>query len=228
MKTIKQLAAATWLACAAAAFAAEPGGDPDAVALEPERNHAFYVGFGFGPTELKPANESRSVEGIDFAFTASSDDVGSEVHAGYWIDDHVAIELGMRDYGTINVPFTFHDPHDNSSGTGESEVDASGGTVAALLGYDLTPTLQVFLRGGVLMWKEKFDSRFDIPGEAAMHRTYEQSGVGMIYGAGLSYRFHGGWALQGQYEHSALDPDEATMMTIGFTYDFIDLVHKYD
>ena len=225
MKTTKLMLIATGsLACMQLALSAEvalPIQDlQDSIE---KRNHLFYVGFGFGPTQLKPGSDSRTVEGIDFKYSAGNNNLGGETHAGFWISDNVALEIGARDYGKAKVPFAFSDPHDNSTGTGESEVDMSGFNISVVLGYDITPKLQLFVRAGVLQWKETFDSRFDIPGQAAMHRTYDQSGTGMSLGAGVSYRFHDYWHLQAQYEHDTFDVDQVSMVSVGMSYDFIGL-----
>jgi outer membrane autotransporter protein len=186
-----------------------------------ERNHSFYVGFGFGPTQLKLANNERNVEGINFKFNASNNDLGGETHAGYWITDNVGIEVGGRSYGRMKAPFSFSDPHDNSTGSGESEVGMNGFNVSLVIGYDLAPQLQLFARAGVLMWKESYDSRFDIPGQPAIHRSYDQSGTGLSLGAGVSFRFADGWALQAQFEQASFGEDSVSMVSAGFSYDFI-------
>ena len=186
-----------------------------------ERNHSFYVGFGFGPTQLKLANNERNVEGINFKFNASNTDLGGETHAGYWITDNVGVEVGGRNYGKMKAPFTFSDPHDNSTGTGESEVSMNGFNVSLVLGVDLNPNIQLFARAGVLIWKENYDSRFDIPGQPAMHRTYQQGGTGYSVGAGVNFRFTEGWVLQAQLEQCAFGEDAVSMVSVGLTYDFI-------
>lgn len=188
------------------------------------RNHLLYLGFGFGPTQLKTGGDTRTVEGINFKYSAGNNNLGGETHAGFWLTDNVAIEIGARDYGKANVPFSFSDPHDNSAGTGESEVGMRGFNISLVLGYDLTPKLQVFTRAGVLKWTESFDSRFDIPGQAAIHRTYEQSGTGMSLGAGVSYRFSDFWQLQLQYEYDTFDVDQVSMASLGLSYDLLGLI----
>ena len=213
------------LACCGLVQAAEVVIPAGPQTTEPrERNHSLYVGFGFGPTQLKPGNDTRSVEGIDFKLTASNNNMGGETHVGYWLTDYLAIEVGGRDYGQAKVPFSFSDPHDNTTGTGESKVGMRGFNVSLVLGVDVTPKLQLFARAGVLQWTETFDSRFDIPGQSAMHRNYTQSGAGMCLGAGLNYRFENYWNLQVQYEHNTFDIDQVSMFSIGIGYDFLGLM----
>ena len=84
-----------------------------------ERNQLVYVGLGYGPTTLKTSGEQRQVDGIDFNFDAKDNDLGSMFYVGGWMSEHVGLEVGIRDYGVIDVPFTFSNPHDNTSGTGE-------------------------------------------------------------------------------------------------------------
>ena len=187
------------------------------------RNHLLYLGFGFGPTQLKTGGDTRSVEGINFNYSAGNNNLGGETHAGFWISDNVAVEIGARDYGKAKVPFAFSDPHDNTSGTGEAEVGMRGFNISLVLGCDITPKLQVFARAGVLKWTESFESRFDIPGQAAMHRTYDQSGTGLSLGAGMSYRFSNYWHWQVQYEYDTFDVDQVSMLSIGLSYDLLGL-----
>lgn len=223
MKTARLvLTVISGLACMAAVQAADftipIAGKRDGLT---ERNHSFYVGFGFGQTQLKLANTDRNVEGINFKFDAHNTDLGGETHAGYWITDHVGVEVGGRSYGKMKAPFSFTDPHDNTTGTGESEVGMNGFNVSLVLGIDIHPDIQLFARVGALMWKENYDSRFDIPGQPAMHRTYEQSGTGYSVGVGANFRFTEGWAIQAQFEQCAFGDDAVSMVSVGLTYDFI-------
>ncbi len=195
---------------------------PQAEGVE-NRNHLLYLGFGFGPTQLKTGGDTRSVEGIDFKYSAGNKNLGGETHVGFWISDNVAIEIGARDYGKAKAPFSFNDPHDNTSGTGEADVSMRGFNVSLVLGYDVTPKLQVFTRAGVLKWTESFESRFDMPGHAAMHRTYDQSGTGLSLGAGVSFRFKDYWHWQVQYEYDTFDVDQVSMLSIGLSYDLLGL-----
>lgn len=225
MKTTEslELVVVAFLACAVVSPAA------DAVLAEGAaggRNHTFYIGLAYGPTTVKPGSANRTVEGIDFTLDAEANDLGGAFYGGYWISEHVALELGGRDYGNVHVPFSFHDPHDNTSGTGESEVAVDGFSASLLLGFDLTRDFQVFARAGMLSWKESLKSRFDIPGEPAIRRETEMSGTGLLYGAGVSWRFESTWSLQLQYEATRLDEDDVSMVSLGLAYDFLGLLRN--
>ena len=188
------------------------------------RNHTVYVGLGYGPTQLKTSGKEREVSGIDFTFDTEANDLGSAFYLGGWITDHVGLEIGARDYGTIDTPFLFHDPHDNTSGTGESEVSISGVNVSLMLGFDIGKDVQIVGRAGALSWKEKYESRFDIPGKPAINSDLEASGTAPALGLGITYRFTPGWQLEARYEHDSLDQDKVTLLTVGLSYDFIGLV----
>ena len=190
------------------------------------RRHSFFMGLGYGPTTLKTADRAREVEGIDFRFSTDADDLGGIFYAGYWITDHVGLQIGSRDYGTVEVPFTFHDPHDNTTGSGESEVTFSGVDFALLFGWDITRDVQVFARLGALAWTEDMESRFDLEGEPAMHRSFSESGTGPTFGAGLGWRFASEWRLVLQYERSSFDEDEMQMVSVGLAYDFLGLLRE--
>jgi opacity protein-like surface antigen len=188
-----------------------------------ERNHSVYVGLGFGPTTLTTSGDQREVDGIDFTFDTEADDLGSMFYLGGWISEHVGAEIGIREYGTINVPFAFSNPHDNTSGTGESEVSMSGVNVSLLLGTDIGERFQIVGRVGALMWREDFESRFDIPGSPAVNAETEDSGVGFASGLGLSYQVKPGWQLETRFEYATLGDDEVSLLTFGLAYDFIGL-----
>lgn len=221
MKTGTRMVMALVLGASAAGRAAEVQlRDADG---QQERNHSVYVGIGYGPTQLKTSGDEREVEGINFTFDTEADDLGGMAYLGYWITDHVGVEIGGRDYGSINVPFSFHDPHDNTSGTGESDVSINGFNISLLLGFDITREVQVVGRAGALSWTEKFDSRFDIPGQPAIHAETEDSGTSPALGLGITYRFTPGWQLDARYEHASLDEDSVSLVTVGLSYDFIGL-----
>lgn len=191
---------------------------------EGARNHAVYIGLGYGPTQLKTSGKEREVSGIDFTFDTEANDLGSAFYLGGWITDHVGLEVGARDFGTIEAPFAFRDPHDNTSGTGMSEVSVNGFNVSLMLGFDVLEDVQIVGRAGALTWKERYKSRFDIPGKPAINAEMEGSGTGPALGAGITYRFTPGWQLEARYEYASLDEDTVSLLTVGLSYDFIGLV----
>ncbi len=190
------------------------------------RQHSFYVGLAGGPAQFMAGNGEREMDGLNFRFDTDDDDLGVMSFVGYWISDHVGFEVATRDYGTVDVDFEFSNPHDSTSGTGESEVTVDGIAVSLMFGYDVLDAVQVYLRAGALMWQEDFESRFDIPGEPAIDRTTDDNGTGFVYGVGVSWRFkdHDTWQLHAQYDYAALGDDDIGMVSLGFSYDFIGLV----
>ncbi len=215
-----------WMGVLAAVWLLPAAGRATEISYRPEgqgeevRRHTFYVGFGYGPTTIKPVDKERVLDGISYRFDTDANDLGGLAYAGYWISDHVGVEIGGRDYGKVDVPFEFYDPHDFSQGTGASEVGFTGFNVSLLLGFDLHPDLQVFGRVSALSWQRHMESNFDIPGQPRMERTVDDSGTGLSYGAGLSWRFQTEWRLLLQYEQSTFEEDELTMTTLGLCYDF--------
>ena len=197
---------------------------------EPEilagRKHAVYVGLGYGPTQLITSDQQREVNGIDFTFSSKANDLGGLFYCGGWITDHVGLEIGARNYGTIDAPFTFHDPHDNTSGTGQSKVSINGFNVSLMLGVDLFKDVQVVGRAGALTWKENYKSRFDMPGRPAINAATDASGTGMAFGVGLTYRFTPGWQVEARYEYAALEEDRVSLFSVGLSYDFIGLLRN--
>ena len=219
------------LACTLPAALAQHGTADDMEQLQDwaaARNRSFYVGFGGGLTQFKTSGDSREMDGLDFTFDTDDDDLGMVVSAGYWIKDgdhlDVGVEVSIRNYGTVTVPFAFSNPHDNSSGTGEAEVQLKAWSLAVMLGYDLNEVFQLYGRVGILPWTESFDSRFDIPGQPAIERQTEDDGTGFLVGAGVAYRFTSTWDLFLQYDLGTIGDDDIGMASLGFTYDFLGLV----
>ncbi len=221
MRTGMMVAAAAFCVTAAGQAAEFQLKDADG---EGERNHTVYIGVGYGPTQLKTSGTQREVSGIDFTFNTKANDLGSVLYLGGWITDHVGLELGPRNYGSIEAPFQFQDPHDNTSGTGESEVSIYGFNLSLMLGFDIGEDVQVVGRAGAMTWKEKYKSRFDIPGEPAINADLEASGTGPAVGLGITYRFTPGWQLEARYEFATLEDDQVSLLTVGLSYDLIGLL----
>lgn len=213
-------------ALAATALVLALAGAPPALAAEwdywKDRRHSFFLGGGYGLTNVDPANQQRQEEGINFTFTTDESDMGWVVSTGYWITDAVGLELSYWGFGTVTVPFEFQDPHDNSSGTGESKIGFSGPSGALLLGHDFG-SVRVFGRLGALHWTRDMDTRFDIVGEPAIRRSVSTSGTGLTFGAGLGWRFHNAWTLLAQFERGTFDDDTIDLFTLGMEYDFLGL-----
>lgn len=223
MKTMRNslmMAVGVALGLGGSAQAVETAAAPLARDPVAPRVHSVYVGLGYGPTSFQPANNAREMEGINFRFTTDAEDLGSQAYIGYWLSDHVALELGGRDFGSVKVPFEFQDPHDNTEGTGESEASFNGVNVSLLVGGDLGESVRVFGRLGAISWQNDLSTRFDIPGEPPIRRSETYSGTGVSYGAGLSWFLESGWQLVAQYEHSTFDDDEMDLMTVGLAFDF--------
>ncbi len=188
-----------------------------------KRRHMVYLTGGFGSTNVLTADQGREVEGIAFQFTTKDTGLGGAGMAGYWITDNVGLEAGYWDFGAVHVPFDFQDPHDNTSGTGESRMHFTGWSFSLMFGYDVGP-VQVFGRLGANLWKQKMGTRFDIPDEPAVRRELSDSGMDLTYGAGVSWRFHRTWSLQAQYERTHFDQDKIDMLMLSVSYDFLGLI----
>ena len=196
------------------------GGAWGAPAEQREDPKSLYFGFGYGPTSVGLGSQARTIEGIDFTLDAKADDLGYTGYIGWWINRNVAIEAGRMDFGNIDVPFTFRDPHDNTSGRGEATATFAGSTVSLRMGSNLGEAVSVFLRAGAISWTNSIQSRFDIPGQPAIRRELSDSGVGMTLGAGFNFRLSDCWRMQIEGQHCTLGEDEVNMVTLGLSLDF--------
>lgn len=219
------LACVLSLTCVTLIEAAGSGSSGGSARWDAAGEHGFYVGFAFGPAQLSTADGEREMDGLNFLFEVDDDDIGMAVFAGYWISDFVCLEAAIRDYGTVGTKFEFSNPHDGTSGTGEAEVAITAVSLSLMMGYDIQDSLQLYARIGAQMWEEQFDSRFDIVGQPALYRDTEDSGTGLIYGGGISWRFHSTCRLHLQYDHAELDDDDIGMTSLAFSYDFVGLLH---
>ncbi len=184
------------------------------------RKHSIFTTVGFGPTTVRPEGNEREVEGITFQFATEDTGLGGAGMFGYWITDNVGLEFGYWDFGAVDVPFSFQDPHDNTSGTGESAMHFTGYCPALLLGYDIG-AFQIFGRLGAIIWSQDMSTRFDIPDEPAIRRQLSKSGTDVTYGVGASWRFHTYWSLQVQYERTVFNKDKVDLFLLGLSYDFL-------
>lgn len=187
--------------------------------------HGFYIGGFFGPSDLSTAAGDREIDGLTFRFDVDDDDIGMGVFAGYWVSDLVGFEAAIRNYGSVGATFEFSNPHDGTSGTGESDISITAVSFSVMMGYDIVESLRVYARIGAQMWEEEFDSRFDIEGAPPLVRVADDSGTGLLYGGGVSWRFQSTWQLHLQYDHADLDDDDIGMTSLALSYDFVGLIH---
>ena len=65
----------------------------------------MYFGVGIGWADISIPGRSFTMEGIDFSnITASEDNAGYRLDAGYWINKHVGFEVGAYMLGTFGRP----------------------------------------------------------------------------------------------------------------------------
>lgn len=219
MKILKQTALA-WTMIVAAGAGGARAEAVDALGKKEATPKFLYFGFGYGPTAVGLGSQARSIEGIDFTLDANADDLGYSGYLGWWINRNVALEVGRMDFGSIDVPFTFQDPHDNTSGRGQASAAFAGSTVSLRMGADLGDAASVFARAGAISWTNNIESRFDLPGQPAIRRELSDSGVGMTLGAGFNFRLSDCWRMQLEGQHCTLGEDTVDMVTLGLAFDF--------
>jgi opacity protein-like surface antigen len=192
------------------------------------RARTVYVGVGYGPTTLTPSGDVREMNGIEYTFETKANDLGGMFYVGGWITEHIGLEVGTRNYGMIDAPFTFVNTHENTSGEGDSEVSMRGFNVSALFGIEPIDDIQLVARLGALTWKQSYESNFRTTGEPAKTVDMERRGTGPAAGLGLSYRFSRAWQMDLRYEYAMLDEDRVQLLTVGLAYDFIGLLPAGD
>jgi opacity protein-like surface antigen len=177
----------------------------------------FYLGGGVGWADIRIPGRSFTMEGIDFSkITASEDNAGYRVFAGYWITGHVGFAVGAYMLGNVRASFNYFDPP-AESGTGETKVTLYGNPLTLQVGGDLGP-VRLFASGGTLFWRSEYDTRFYLPGGETQSRTLRRTGTSLAYGLGASWNIRGNWNLRVDAEMMKIDVADIKTVTVGLEY----------
>ena len=163
---------------------------------------AFAEGvYVFG--ELGKSNFNR---GYGDGGTLTESDKVFGAGAGYSINKYFAVELGYRDFGSVNQNFT-------SSGYPMSYTLSSSAVQFSLLGkLPVSDSIDIYGRWGDarLSWESKDSSK-----------TSTQSDYKPVYGAGASYNINEKFSLRGEYSrYSGTSSSYTSALTLGATYSF--------
>jgi opacity protein-like surface antigen len=156
-------------------------------------------------------------------------DIGWNVTLGYQVNKYIAAELAYYDFGAASV--TEHYSSNLSlfplNIDVRSNIDAFGPGVSLLGTLPLTPSVEIFARGGVLFLDQKIER------QSGSFRSSHRTGDNIwMAGAGVQWSFTSRWAARLEYQltdHIDLDstafvPQPGTskieQLSLGVTFDF--------
>ncbi|OBS95500.1 hypothetical protein A9261_15080 [Vibrio tasmaniensis] len=135
----------------------------------------FYVGGRLGWGDFQGACGNDATECNDNTFSGG-------VYGGYQLNDWLALEAGITDYGKIDASY---------SGSRVS-ADTYGTELSAKLANHLTPEWALFSRLGA--------SYQDIDKTSDWHGEQSSQGWNTLIALGIDYRLSQQWSLRGEYQ----------------------------
>lgn len=172
------------------------------------KEHGFYLGASVSRVEQEVEGEGQILVGIGFPFgylitlqpnqvDIDDTDAGWNVTLGYRINKYVSAELAYYDFGTASVierysADLFPAPLNI---TVRSNIEAFGPGVSLLGTLPLTPSLEIFARGGVLFLDQKVERRTNSFRDS--NRTGDEI---WMAGAGVQWSFASRWATRLEYQ----------------------------
>ncbi len=126
----------------------------------------LYFGFGVTSSSLK-LNDTNiaSINNFNEAFALENNTLGGQAFLGLQFDQHVALEVGYTDIGTINI---------NDGNTIQNFMDVSSSYLDGVLTQSISDRFNLFAQAGISYWNTNntlTDSAFE--------------GTGVHYGAGM-------------------------------------------
>jgi opacity protein-like surface antigen len=172
------------------------------------RERGFYLGASVSHVEQEAEGEGQILVGVGFPLgylvtlvpnqvVVDDTDTGWNVTLGYQINKYVAAEVAYYDFGTASVverysADLFPAPLNI---TVRSNIEAFGPGVSVLGTLPLTPSLEIFARGGVLFLDQKIERQTNSFRDS--RRTGEEI---WMAGAGVRWSFASRWATRLEYQ----------------------------
>lgn len=178
------------------------------------KERGFYFGASVSHVEQEAEGEGQILvfigQPFGFAITLLPDqvavddtDTGWNLTLGYQINKYVAAEVAYYDFGTASVierysadffPVPAPGPAPLNI-TVRSNIEAFGPGVSVLGTLPLTPSLEIFARGGMLFLDQKIERRTNSFRDS--RRTGEEI---WMAGAGVRWSFASRWATRLEYQ----------------------------
>lgn len=166
----------------------------------------FYFGASAGSSDIG----SGITEGLFTAGTVDGKDSGTKLYGGYRFGSNLAVELAWVDLGKASYSGDF------------LGAPVTGGTVkvsgfnSSLVGlYPATEKLGLFAKVGLYAWNAKAS---DITGGVPF--SAKDDGADLSLGIGADYFFTKNVGARLEWEHFALDPGKASLLSGGIIVRF--------
>lgn len=132
---------------------------------------SFYVGAGLVHSELEINDTNQiAIQGFTPTTSFENNSNGVQIFAGLNIDEHLSVELGVADLGSVTL----------DDGLGQSKyLDMDALYFDAILSTSVTHNIDVFASAGVTAW-----SAYD-EGDTSIED------MGLHYGAGFDFNLYG-------------------------------------
>lgn len=178
------------------------------------RERGFYLGASVSRVEQQAEGEGQILVGIGFPYgylitlqpnqvAVDDTEIGWNVTLGYRINKYVSAELAYYDFGTASVierysadqfPVPAPGPAPLNI-TVRSNIESFGPGVSLLGTLPLTPSLEIFARGGVLFLDQEVERRTN------SFRDSRRTGKEVwMAGAGVQWSFASRWATRLEYQ----------------------------
>lgn len=148
-----------------------------------------YFGIGVNNSDFS-INKQNAVTSNQLSNQSSFEDGsggGLDIFAGIKLDEHLAVELGYSDIGSITI----------NDGVSQTEfLSAESLYIDTVISKDLTSNIDMFVKMGISLWELR----------DANDRVTED-GTGINYGAGLDVNFYGNKerVMRIQWQHQEFD-----------------------
>ena len=172
-----------------------------AMTAQAEVAPGFYVGAGFGTTEIS----EESIED----FTADDSDTGLKVFGGYSFNEYFAIEASYFDLGEASGTI-----EDDFFGDFDFAVGVTGMSAAAVGRIPVAEMFALFGKVGFASYDLEFDVTLD-----DISGSESESESDMVYGGGAALSF-GAFEVRAEYEVLNVEDGDVNMISLSGLYRF--------
>jgi OOP family OmpA-OmpF porin len=175
-------------------------------ATQAHAQEKFYAGGSFGRSDI----DESIAEGLISSGTVDGKDSGFKVFGGYRFGPNLAVEIAYVDLGKASYSGDFF----GSPVTGGA-VKLSGLNASAVGLYPVNPRFELFAKAGLFTWDAKAsDTTGGVPFSS------KENGTDLSLGIGANYYFTNNVGARLEWEHFAVDPGAASMLSAGIVVKF--------
>lgn len=178
-----------WILGAALALGAQAG-------FAQER---FYLGVGAGSSDI----DEGVAEGLITSGPVDGGDSGTKIYGGYRFGRNLGLELAWTDLGKASYSGEFF-----GTPVTNGKVKVSGFNTSLVALFPVTEPLELFAKAGIYAWEAKAT---DVTGGAPF--SGKTDGADLSLGLGANYFFTKTVGARLEWEHFAIDSDDASLLS---------------